>query len=47
MSLDRLDHEENFQWANRMFDRLGEEGFPEISDNYVADRNQRRAQFNA
>lgn len=46
MSLDRLDlPEENFQWAQRMFDRLGEEGFAEVSDTYVIDRKQRRAQF--
>ena len=49
MSLDRLDldHGENFQWAVRMFDRLGEEGFPEVSDVYVIDRKQRWAQFHA
>ena len=47
MSLDRLDHGENFQWAVRMFDRLGKEGFPEVSDAYVIDWERRRAQFNA
>ena len=47
MSLDRLDHGENFQWAVRMFDRLGEEGFPEVSDVCVVDRKRRWAQFNA
>jgi len=45
MSLDRLDHDENFQWAVRMFDRLGEEGFPEVSDVYVVDRKRRWAEF--
>ena len=49
MSLDRLDldHEENFQWAVRMFDQLGDEGCPEVSDIYVVDRKRRWAQFNA
>jgi hypothetical protein len=47
MSLDRLDHDGNFQWAVRMFDQLGDEGFPEVSDIYVVDRKRRWAQFNA